>query len=187
MTSPQLPFAQVDTEFVKKSRQTYANMKARFTEKRNKKGRITRIGREVPFTLEEFRDWLLLKLGTEGGVVKCPYCAAFLSINEAVVDHRIPASQGGSLDLGNLDLICKQDNDQKGGMCGECYQELLEWSAVGASYGDHSPGVHPACRQNMLHRLAIAVQLAARQRAEMAKKFKAASRTTPELVEEEPF
>ena len=177
MASPQLPFEEVSSNFTAKSRQTYANMKARFAEKQNKKGRITRIGREIPFSLEEFRGWLLVKLGGENGAVKCRYCAEYLTADTMVVDHSVPAAQGGSLDLDNLDLICKRDNDQKGGMCADSYESLLDWSAL---------NMRSACRGNMLHRLAIAVQLAAQQRWQIIQKAKQ-SKAAAAPEQEEPW
>lgn len=171
--TPVLPFTSVDKRFNQRSSAIYFAMANRFAERKSKKGRITQVGREIPFSLDQFREWLILKLGGENGVVKCPYCAEWLSIDTLAVDHVIPASQGGSLDLGNLDTICGRDNQQKGGMCGECYQRLLDWTAVPTAVAG---GLHPACRGNMLHRMQVAVSLGAWQRREMARNAKKEAR-----------
>lgn len=184
MASPQLPFAGVDRRFTQKSGDLYDSMVQRFKEKRDKNDRVTRIGRELPFDKARFRQWLLAKLGGSGGVVKCLYCAEFLSIDTLTIDHREPVKQGGSLGLENLDLVCDQDNQQKGGMCGDCYLKLLNWSA------GESPargGLHPECRKDMLHRLAISVKLAAQQRFQIAKAAKEKAKQISQPREEEVF
>jgi HNH endonuclease len=155
-------------------------MVKRFAERRSKKGRIIQIGRQVPFTLDEFRAWLITKLGGDGGgVIKCRYCAEWLTMDTLVVDHATPTSQGGSLDFDNLDVICAADNQRKGGMCAECYQSLLDWSCGGNTQIIN--GLHPACRENMLQRMQSAVSLGAWQRREMARQAKA----QPKQEEEE--
>jgi len=177
--TPHLPFQSVESRFTVKSQQLYNSMAQRFKEKRDKRGCVLRVGRTVPFTLAQFRAWLLEQLGGENGVVKCTYCADWLSIDTMVLDHEVPIKQGGSLDLDNLDLICKNDNQAKGGMTGESYQRLLDWSAT---------NLPPACRADMLHRLAIAVQLAAQKRWEIVSKNKKKSSPVPVAVEEDvPF
>ena len=192
MATPHLPLDTVEDQFDEKVNRIFYNMRSRFKEKTNKRGRVIRIGRVVPFSKEQFAGWLLRKLGTPGGVVKCVYCADWLSLDNLVLDHRMPVALGGSLDLDNLDLVCKLDNDQKGGMCGHCYQALLDWSAGERRF----VAVHPECRKDMLQRLSIAVQLAAQQRWEMAKRAKEKQKQTAAqatdgnnavLTEEEPF
>ena len=163
----------VESRFTARSGSIYDGMKQRFAERKSEKtGRITQIGRPVPFTKEQFRGWLIQKLGGEGGVIKCRFCAAWLTIDDLVLDHADPVSQGGSLDLENLDLLCKLDNDAKGSMCAECYQALLDWSVPGNRQIVN--GLHVACRQDMLHRLAIAVSLAAQQRWQIMQRAKKA-------------
>lgn len=162
--TPNLPFKAVESRFKTRTRDVYTAMGKRLAERKSAKtGRLLQVGRQVPFSLDDFRDWLVLKLGGEGGVVKCRYCAEWLTIDNLVIDHADPISQGGSLCLDNLDLLCKFDNDAKSAMTAKSYQALLDWSLTGMA---------PACRQNMLHRLSIAVSLAAKQRWDMAKKHR---------------
>lgn len=177
--TPMLPLKSVESRFTVKSGQMYDSMRKRFAERKSEKtGRITQIGRTLPFSKEQFRDWLIVKLGGEGGVIKCRYCAMWLSINEVVLDHADPVSQGGSLGLDNLDLICHADNSQKGAMRAESYEALLEWSAL---------NMRPACRADMLHRLAIAVQLAAQKRWDIIKEAKKKSQQQQPEPQPEEF
>lgn len=166
MATAKLPFASVESQFMAKSRQTFANMQARFAEKRNKHDRITRIGRELPFNLQQFRVWLLSWLGTEGGVVRCSYCETWLDIGTIVVDHRVPVNRGGDLGLDNLALCCKPCNDQKGQLLEASFRKLREFTAT----------LPPECAQNIYQRLASAVQLAAQQRWQIMQKAKQAQK-----------
>lgn len=93
----------------------YSAMTKRFSEKRNKNGRVIRVGRELPFNLREFREWILDQLGGDStGVVKCAYCSTFISSFDFRVDHKTPISRGGELSLGNLALTCASSNTEKG-------------------------------------------------------------------------
>lgn len=179
MATPKLPFDSVEDRFMERTRALHSSMVQRFSEKRNKNGRIIRIGRKVPFTLPELCEWLSRRLGGENGVVKCRFCAEWLSVDTLVLDHSIPVSQGGSLEFDNLDIICKRDNDSKGGMTAASYEKLLDWSAL---------NLPPACRNNMLHRLSIAVQLAAQRRWDIVKQAKEKSRqpTAVAVMEDDP-
>jgi len=170
MATVRLPFDSVEARFTQRTGYIYDSMAKRMREKRSGTGRVLRVGRQIPFTKQEFREWLVSKLGGENGVIKCRYCAEYLSVDTFHVDHAIPIKQGGTLGLENLDLVCELDNQQKGGMCFTCYSRLLDWSAGGAIDSAFVPGLHPACRADMLHRLAIAIKLANRAKRDIAQK-----------------
>lgn len=174
MATAKLPFSAVGSDFKAKSRQTFSNMQARFSEKRNKHGRIIRIGRELPFDLEQFRAWLLTWLGSEGGVVRCSYCSAWLDISTIVVDHRVPVNRGGDLGLDNLAVCCKSDNDIKGQLTESEYCKLI------AFLQSELAGV---AEQNIKQRLASAVQLAAQQRWQIIQRAKQAKKQTAPLID----
>lgn len=114
----------------------YRNMEKRFAERRNKKGRILQIGRRVPFTLEQFRTWVLCKLGTEEGTVPCEYCGKILSAIDVQFDHPVPVAFGGELGFQNLAPACAECNLEKGQMTGDEFSRLNEFfktiSAQGA-------------------------------------------------------
>lgn len=90
---------------------------SRFKQKVNKRGNVIRAGRIVPYTLAEFRTWLLEQLGgKQDGSVRCCYCSTPLFADTLRVDHDVPASCGGSLALVNLRISCDLCNRAKGGL-----------------------------------------------------------------------
>lgn len=161
---PRLPFRSVESEFMSRSLSIYRNMVARFAQKENKRGRIIRVGRAVEFTLEDFREWLREKLGGEGGVTKCAYCSAWISMADCVVDHMTPVSRGGGMGLDNLTLCDKPCNGIKGSLTAEEYIEFRQWALT---------KLHPEACKDLFHRLAISVQLAAQQRWQIVQRAKA--------------
>jgi len=97
-----------------------------FKEKRNKNGKITRIGRQIPFTLTDFRAWLLERLGDNSeGAVKCAYCPTIVCAMDLRIDHDEPVSRGGSLGLENLIVCCDVCNREKGELNSSEYRELI--------------------------------------------------------------
>jgi 5-methylcytosine-specific restriction endonuclease McrA len=151
--------ATLHKEFMSRSSSIYGGMAKRFAEKRNKLNRITRVGRPLPFTVEEFRVWLRLRLGGEDGKIRCPYCSQWLLITTIAVDHLQPIARGGTLALDNLGLPCQPCNARKGKLTPDEYKTLYDalqkWPAAAA--------------QDVLHRLEIAVQLAAQRRFTITK------------------
>lgn len=105
----------LDKAFHLRSQSIYDSMRKRFAEKRNIRGKVIRYGREVPFTLEVFRKWLLAQLdGKSGGCGVCAYCRCPLTAENLRVDHRFPPQRGGTLGLSNLAISCDPCNQAKG-------------------------------------------------------------------------
>jgi hypothetical protein len=105
-----------------------------------------------PFTLEELRaDLLRVMGGDEDGPIICRYCHRAFTLQEIALDHGIPLSRGGPLDLSNIDYPCQQDNNRKGSLTVAEYQELLDFLNT----------QHPLARQDVLSRLEKANALAA--------------------------
>lgn len=116
----------LDKAFHVRSAGIYNAMTKRFQEKRNKNGRILQVGRELPFKLHEFRDWLEEQLGgSASGIVKCAYCSTFISALDLRVDHRDPVSRGGELGFTNLALACSTCNTEKGELAAEEYVLII--------------------------------------------------------------
>lgn len=112
--------------------QAYQSMKHRFGERRIKtgrlKGRVTQVGRDLPFTLDQFRDWLLRQLGgNPNGTTRCVHCTAVLDAISVSFDHLEPVSQGGSLGLENLGPSCDECNRMKGKITARTFAKLLAW------------------------------------------------------------
>ena len=178
MATPSLPFRSVEAQFMARTGSIYGNMVSRFSEKRNKNGRITRMGFTVPFSREEFRDWLCEQLGGEGGVKKCTYCQTFVSAADLVIDHMTPPNRGGSLNFDNLAVCCASCNQVKGGMKAESYVALRTFALL---------NLDPDCCKDLFKRLQSQMKLATMQRWELAKKFKQKKSAPPPSPEEENF
>jgi 5-methylcytosine-specific restriction endonuclease McrA len=144
---PQSPHA----VFMRRTLSIYKNMVARYAERKDKNGRITKYARQIPFTLDVFREWVLQQFGSESKPTRCPYCGAWIDISNFVVDHRIPVSSGGSLALANLSAVDGRCNDIKGRMTGAEYMALLKGLETFSQTG----------RTDVLHRLEVYVKQSA--------------------------
>ncbi len=119
------------------SQKKYANMRARFMPKMSPTtGRLRVPGRELPFTLADFRAWLYSQSdGCVNGipvvpphahlVFRCAYCTRALYLDHVEIDHVDPVKRGGSLGLNNLAIACKQCNQRKGELTAAEYRALL--------------------------------------------------------------
>lgn len=113
--------------FLARTSQIYSAMKQRFREKRNKRGKIIRIGRELPFERDQFQNWVAMKLGGPGGAVQCRYCRKWMTALDVGFDHIEPVSQGGDIGLPNLDACCDPCNRLKGNLSYATFMRLFEW------------------------------------------------------------
>ena len=105
------PAMPLELAFLSRTSQIYSAMKARFKEKRNKRGKIIRVGRELPFDRVQFQDWMLGELGgNPSGTCKCEYCTQPLDAMNFMVDHIMPIAQGGTLGFDNLAPACGESN-----------------------------------------------------------------------------
>lgn len=124
-----------EAAFYKRTGTIYQSMKNRFRERKWKSGRnaghVRVVGRQLPFDLNQFRDWLEFKLGGMDGTVKCRYCPAVLTALDCSVDHVHPVSQGGELELGNLDFACSRCQRFKGGLTERGFLELKDFLSFG--------------------------------------------------------
>jgi 5-methylcytosine-specific restriction endonuclease McrA len=103
----------------------YSSMTKRFATKTNKRGNIIRPGRLVPFTLAEFRLWLMEKLGGKPeGSTRCAYCNTPLFADTVRVEHPVPVSRGGVLDFSNLVCACDRCNRMKGSLTDSEFKAL---------------------------------------------------------------
>jgi 5-methylcytosine-specific restriction endonuclease McrA len=114
----------------------------------------------LPFDKDEFRQHVLSAMGGyEDGFFRCRYCNGFFTLEQVAVDHMLPLSRGGGVELENLDYPCKPCNARKGSMPPEEYFKLLKF------LDDELP----LEKADILQRLQISVQLAAADRARKAK------------------
>lgn len=82
---------------------------------RHMKERAAKEYQAVPFTLADFRAWLLPKFGVDG-VTRCEYSGAQVLAEDFQVDHRQPTSRFGQWGFDNLAICTKAQNLRKGNM-----------------------------------------------------------------------
>lgn len=118
--------------------------------------------KKVPltFTVEELGRHILAQLGGYyDGVIVCRYCRRPLDLSDAALDHAVPFARGGSPDLSNIEPICRECNDRKGGLLPEEYEALLAFLEREI----------PLARTEILKRLQQSTKLAASMRHNMAR------------------
>jgi 5-methylcytosine-specific restriction endonuclease McrA len=103
----------LESQFLKRTSQAYRDLQKRVAEKRDKRERVIRIGRPVPFTLVDFRQFARNLYGTNW-TTQCTLCGYLLPMEETVWDHGVPLARGGSLDLTNLFAVHDACNRIKG-------------------------------------------------------------------------
>jgi 5-methylcytosine-specific restriction endonuclease McrA len=101
--------------FMRRSTTLYSGMRSRLQERRYKsgprEGKVRVAKQFLPFTPENFRDWLRVVLEDEPF---CSYCKEPINILTISPDHRTPLSRGGSLELANICGACVTCNTRKG-------------------------------------------------------------------------
>jgi len=131
-------------DFLSKSRSRY---------KRMKHESIMQGWNEAPYSLIDFRNWLIEQLGGMQGTARCEYCNAVVDIHTLEIDHRLPVVQGGTMEFMNLAISCKCCNQQKGGMRAPAFIRLLQLANDTATCNEID-------RTDLLGRLQSALKLA---------------------------
>lgn len=108
--------------FMRRTYSMHKDMGRRFAEKRDKNDRIRQHGRELPFTVEQLRAWVQAQMPKTHG--QCAYCSKWIDFADFSLDHDIPVSRGGSLELSNLAICCDECNRIKGSLSGNEYRAL---------------------------------------------------------------
>lgn len=101
-------------QFKERARSLYESLRSRTREKKNKNGRITRKGYELPFSMEEFRAWLLATFHSEDAPIQDKYTGEWITLYTCSMDHEIPLRRGGSPGLENLCPLAPANNNCKG-------------------------------------------------------------------------
>jgi 5-methylcytosine-specific restriction endonuclease McrA len=111
---------QKHSDFMKRTLSIYNGQKSRAAE----------VGQNIPFTLDEFRNYIAPPELDE----KVPFesrtcrCGIKLTIKNVAIDHKTPIARGGSWELWNLQCICRPCNFRKGGLTDEEYSKLLRFA-----------------------------------------------------------
>jgi 5-methylcytosine-specific restriction endonuclease McrA len=114
--------------FLQVSGAKYDSMRARFKPKYRDDVSLRVPGREIPFSKEDFRGWLLPLY--EAGL-RCAYCERRLKLGEIEPDHIVPVKKlGGSLALSNICVACRDCNIRKGDLAGDEWRALLKGLAT---------------------------------------------------------
>lgn len=104
-------------------------MQSRLKEKTWKTGKragaIRRHGRELPFTLDEFRAWAMDRIGM--GAARCYYCPRPIDVLSFEPDHFNPLELGGGIGLENLVAACEDCNRIKGAMPPTDFVALMDF------------------------------------------------------------
>lgn len=117
----------IEAILAKRSRTIYDGMKARAKKQFC----------HVPFSLQDFQDWLIRRFGTDGEAY-CDYSGEMILVENFSVDHQMPISRGGGFGLHNLAICTEKQNLRKGNMCKE------EYSSFKAHVERYAPEVQAA-------------------------------------------
>jgi hypothetical protein len=99
-----------------------SRLKERKWKSGTKAGQVRVERRELPFSMEEFRSWLMVVLEDEPF---CAYCGASINIQTISPDHAVPMARGGSLDRPNLRPSCDPCNRLKGNLLPGEFKAIL--------------------------------------------------------------
>jgi 5-methylcytosine-specific restriction endonuclease McrA len=114
-------------DFNDSTAQKRRKMTSRLKEKTWKTGKragvVRRHGRELPFTLEEFRAWVMQRMGM--GIARCHYCPRPVDVLSFEPDHYVPLELGGGVGLDNLVVCCEDCNRIKGAMPPHDFEALM--------------------------------------------------------------
>lgn len=111
-----------NSDWLSKTRQLYSDLKKR--EREYLKVRV-----ELPFTLEEFREWLEdIRSRHESGWPgwKCYLCGRVLTLESVSIDHVTPLAHAGRTTLDNLKPCCTSCNRAKGAMSLTGYRAIRD-------------------------------------------------------------
>lgn len=114
----------------------------------------------LTFRLEDLASHILAQMGGyHDGVIICRYCRQPIDLSDAALDHAVPFARGGSPDLSNIEVVCKECNDRKGGLFPAEYEALLAFLEAEI----------PLARTEILKRLQQSTKLAASMRHNMGR------------------
>lgn len=95
---------------MKRTYMAFKNMEHRFKTKK------------LPFSVEELRIQVSETL--KAGI--CPLCLDRITPKSFGVDHMIPVSRSGSLEISNIEIVCMSCNRAKGDLTREEFLKLVE-------------------------------------------------------------
>lgn len=106
-----------------KRRAMKGRLKARYWKSGKRAGTLRTPGRDLPFSLQQFRDWAMKAVGL--GAVRCHYCPRAIDILSFEPDHFVPLDLGGGYGLDNLVPSCEDCNRLKDAMPPQDFIDLM--------------------------------------------------------------
>lgn len=156
--------------------------KVRLWKSGRKAGRVRQAGREVPFTVDEFRAWVLDKLGGKAsGCGLCVYCKRPITAEDLTVEHAMPITRGGELGFSNLDISCADCNRAKGQLTASEFLEVKNALDLLVQRGV----LHPVSYQNIWQRMKGQATIYRKRREEDKAKVKHVPVTSSQLTIED--
>jgi 5-methylcytosine-specific restriction endonuclease McrA len=117
--------------FIRRTLSIYRHQVETYAERKDKNGRITRYAKQIPYTVAEFRAWVLQQFqGKEDGARQCPYCGTWIDVANFQADHCTPVARGGALGLDNLAACCERCNQIKDQLTVAEYLALRKFTAA---------------------------------------------------------
>jgi 5-methylcytosine-specific restriction endonuclease McrA len=108
-----------------KRRDMAKRLKEKLWKSGKRAGTVRRRGRDLPFTLHEFRKWAMEWIGM--GSVRCYYCPRSIDVLSFEPDHYVPLELNGGIGLDNLVPACSDCNRLKGAMPPLDFIALMEF------------------------------------------------------------
>ncbi|HEV8189481.1 MAG TPA: HNH endonuclease [Pyrinomonadaceae bacterium] len=108
-----------------KRRSMAARLKPRYWKSGKRAGMVRTPGCELPFSLHQFRQWAMEKVGL--GIVSCHYCPRPVDVLSFEPDHYVPIALGGSFGLDNLVVSCSDCNKMKDSMLPQDFIDLMKF------------------------------------------------------------
>lgn len=139
---------QLSPRFADRCDSLFQSQKNRAKEKKDKNGRILKLGYLLPFDRKQFIAWFLDQFGGENNAILCRYCKRPIDAYTCQVDHAVPLKRGGSPGLGNLGPICAPCNAIKSKMIPE---EMEYFCGLMIDMGNHFH--NGVAVQDITHRL----------------------------------
>jgi 5-methylcytosine-specific restriction endonuclease McrA len=110
------------SEFLEFTRYQMGHMRERFGPK-YRDGRLVRPGRQIPFDLQQLREWTWSTL--EAKDHRCLHCDKELRRETITLDHVVSVKRGGALGLDNLSIPCRRCNSIKGELSLKAFKALM--------------------------------------------------------------
>ena len=98
---------------------------ARYWKSGKRKGTVRVPARPIHFTEQDLLRWLWRSVGLNA--IPCPGCSTPIDILSLTIDHKTPRAMGGTFELDNMQIICRDCNERKGEVSFEGFEKLMNF------------------------------------------------------------